>query len=793
MKELLPAQLRDLLTAISDHPDDPVRVILSGPPGHGKSTVLGAIGRHYRDAGVRVIGRDSLTGTTSTTGAAVLLDDADLLTGRAREAITRLAGETTRLVLTHTPGTAGTVAAELVRPETRHIRLTAWTAADITRFAQGVLGRALTPEQAATAQRVTSGVPRLVAHGLRASGTGELIDELRAELDLLGEPGQTYLVVAGAGSSRDLELLAVALGQERDDVPAVVARVRAAGLLAADDSVPPVVVRAVRDHVGVNRLLTVLVRMLDVLLAAGQPVLPVARELLRLGATGVVVRTGLEAAAAEVLEDEPALAADLYAAAARGGSSRTRLAPGWAGAAFRSGRLDTALALGDELLNSPAPDDRTRGAVVVGTVVARRGDLAWGAELLRWSGEPAARRLADLAGIALGEAGPGEPDTAVLLPAYGHIAGQLLDGIRESVGGHSETALATLVAAADAAAATGTGHLLPDSPAELAALVALHAAEFDLAHGVLTRAAHGERRTLLLGWTAMLRGDLATATAHRAAVRAQDVRLGPRDELFLRTLELGLARRGDTPNAVHAHWAAAYEATMRQPVDLFTVLPLGELLVAAARMGEDFRVASHRERAVALLERLGSPPLWSTWLHWSTFHAAVLTGDHESARQALHALDGVTGRLAPALSAAGDAWLAVLSGTVDLDAVLAGAEQLHHAGLRWDAARLAGQAAIRATDRTVMVTLLRAAKRFSSGVKGEPAAEGRPDAPALTARERDIGRLVVEGHTYREVGELLHISGKTVEHHMARIRGKLGATDRRTIATLLRAMLGDED
>ncbi|MFD5094675.1 helix-turn-helix transcriptional regulator, partial [Amycolatopsis thailandensis] len=61
-----------------------------------------------------------------------------------------------------------------------------------------------------------------------------------------------------------------------------------------------------------------------------------------------------------------------------------------------------------------------------------------------------------------------------------------------------------------------------------------------------------------------------------------------------------------------------------------------------------------------------------------------------------------------------------------------------------------------------------------------------------TPRESDIGRLVVDGHTYREIGELLHISGKTVEHHMARIRAKLGAQDRRTTTALLSGILGGE-
>ncbi|EME60944.1 response regulator transcription factor [Amycolatopsis decaplanina] len=93
-----------------------------------------------------------------------------------------------------------------------------------------------------------------------------------------------------------------------------------------------------------------------------------------------------------------------------------------------------------------------------------------------------------------------------------------------------------------------------------------------------------------------------------------------------------------------------------------------------------------------------------------------------------------------------------------------------------------------------MTTLLRAVKRFPSSASGvaETAAPAPAEPPSLTPRESDIGRLVVDGHTYREIGELLHISGKTVERHMARIRAKLGAHDRRTTATLLSGLLGGE-
>ncbi|WP_260463801.1 response regulator transcription factor [Burkholderia sp. Bp8963] len=44
----------------------------------------------------------------------------------------------------------------------------------------------------------------------------------------------------------------------------------------------------------------------------------------------------------------------------------------------------------------------------------------------------------------------------------------------------------------------------------------------------------------------------------------------------------------------------------------------------------------------------------------------------------------------------------------------------------------------------------------------------------LTSRERTVMRLVVEGHTSRQVGECLKISPKTVEKHRANLMHKLG-------------------
>jgi DNA-binding NarL/FixJ family response regulator len=48
----------------------------------------------------------------------------------------------------------------------------------------------------------------------------------------------------------------------------------------------------------------------------------------------------------------------------------------------------------------------------------------------------------------------------------------------------------------------------------------------------------------------------------------------------------------------------------------------------------------------------------------------------------------------------------------------------------------------------------------------------------LTPRETEIVKLVAEGHTSKEIAELLVISVKTVERHRANVLEKLGMRDR---------------
>ncbi|MFF3217048.1 response regulator [Streptomyces sp. NPDC002886] len=57
-------------------------------------------------------------------------------------------------------------------------------------------------------------------------------------------------------------------------------------------------------------------------------------------------------------------------------------------------------------------------------------------------------------------------------------------------------------------------------------------------------------------------------------------------------------------------------------------------------------------------------------------------------------------------------------------------------------------------------------------------AGGPLPARAITEREEEILKLVAEGHSSKEIGDLLVISPKTVERHRANLLQKLGLRDR---------------
>jgi non-specific serine/threonine protein kinase len=72
----------------------------------------------------------------------------------------------------------------------------------------------------------------------------------------------------------------------------------------------------------------------------------------------------------------------------------------------------------------------------------------------------------------------------------------------------------------------------------------------------------------------------------------------------------------------------------------------------------------------------------------------------------------------------------------------------------------------------------------------EPTPRWRKPSEALTAREREVTRLVAEGCSNRDIAQALTVEVKTIEAHLTRIFAKLGATSRVQLAMWARQ---DED
>lgn len=131
-----------------------------------------------------------------------------------------------------------------------------------------------------------------------------------------------------------------------------------------------------------------------------------------------------------------------------------------------------------------------------------------------------------------------------------------------------------------------------------------------------------------------------------------------------------------------------------------------------------------------------------------------------------------------------------------------------HAGLAIITARLAARgeelAALRERDRlarqvqdAVAQALVGVLAEAKTGGKADPdaarAALGRVEAAvtetlgavrSLTARERDVLRLMVEGLANKEIAARLAVSDKTVKTHVSSVLAKLGVADRTQAAVL---------
>ncbi len=606
---------------------------------------------------------------------------------------------------------------------------------------------------------------------------------------------------------------------------------RVGGLLTGDGSLIPVVRVALATDLtgaqrgsGHDRLAAVL---------AGTDPAAAARHLLVGDGQIPDAARLLAGAALGAAGSEPELFADLLDRAERLGLAPSEAAVLRALGAFHLGsadalaHLERAESTQDASGGEQPLDDRT---VALGYGLDLR-DLRLASAVAR----PLAGALAEpLRSVALVMAGrpPVPPgDGAAVRPApLGRVMGAVAGAVDDLARGQQRAALAGLVQAADDFDRLRPTAPLGFTPHGVGALAALLTGDLVAVEHLCSQAvAHGSGgpgedlfHHLVRAYGRLVRGDYRSALElgrrHRrpdlvsepggfgdgdtndAGTGAGDysgptvdaLALPQRDRLVLAALEAAIARRSGDTTRLRASWQAAEQALLRPSTTWLLLDVFTELLAAGARLGDRRRVEPVMAELSAQALALPSSGPGPTAGWWLRLQVAIAGDDNGSVAEAADALAGLapTDERSLARVQAGAVWAGIVAGKATEAQVVAASERMSAVGDGWEASRLLGQAALDEDDPRVARRLLEMA-RVSATEPVETSGDDALLALGLSDREAEVALMVVEGRTHKEIGAQLFISPKTVEHHVAKIRQKLGATSRAELVATIRAAAGE--
>lgn len=791
----------------------PHRALIIGPAGSGKSRLLRRLRQRIAAGGTAVVRLTSAVDVPGLPQSDVLLvDDAHLLDPVLLAAVADRAADVDAGLLVACrpllPGAPAEAATRILEQSQPALVLGHVSRADVAAHLEE-RGTSLTTACLRDILSTTGGAAWLVAEAL-AVHDGERCDDPRhpETADALQDVVAHRLRSSTAAVRAFVEAVCLASEGEPapDAEPALVLAAYAEGFLLSNGSPMPLVRDAVLSTLSVERLIRAFT---DDATADASLRLPAGVRDPRLAAA--LLHRG-----DEMLTTDPGRARELYRSAQESGADETVVAVRVASAAWALGAIDAAGTALDSVDVPEGHADRDAAIDLSASIWAARGLLPMSDQVYRSAvpRSPLTSAHASVAAIAVADrerglrhatAAPGRT-----IPSTLSVATDLLSrGLAQSLTGSGQSALHDLVRASEMYSASGASGPTPELPAVLAALAALNLGEPEVAHSVLesaVNAGHGgawaQRRLLLWkAWVALQQERAGDVESTLAGILPDARSLAPRERLLLDALTVAIARRYHDAAALTTAWRGARESLLRAQFDLYSILPLGEFVVTAVRVGEIDRVQPHFTEALASMSRLGSPPLWSAHLHWAGVQRAILLDSPAQLRPHARALveAAAHNRLAATMAQAGRVWTSVLAGTVDADAVEDAALGLSAVGLAWDGARLAGHGAGLTDERRTISRLLAVARRLHPHEEVRPTAmEEAPASPSkprshseLSARELEVAALVVQGKTYAEIGTAIFISPRTAEHHIARIRRRLGATNRSDLIAKLRVALDE--
>jgi DNA-binding CsgD family transcriptional regulator len=719
----------------------------------------------------------------------VLADDAHRLDGPSLAALTEAVRAGCDVALARRPTIGGGDLAALEEAITGLggdvVALTPLGDAEIAVIVATVTGRAARADDVAAVVAASAGSAAVAAAlaadlPVRADRPGDaLTARVERALAAAGSEASRLATVLATGVALDDAALAHAADLDERALVDAFAALADVGVLAGGRLVPAVSWVVERRHAAATRAARTAVA--GQLSGRGDAV-AVATVLRAAGASDASAAAAYARAGEALRFADPAAAINWLDAAAAAGADPAALA---------AARVEVAVQLGEPLPVVTGATAPARLALALAAHDAHDGRWARAAERFVAAGGPGVALA--VPGIVATGGTVGRLDVDAAPPAVAALAAAARRSI--APGGDPHGIVPAWIEAAELAERMPPALVLPDTAAALGATVAALVGDVATAADLLTRdpgsGAAAVRHRLLRAfvWLRAGRYDAAIAVTRDGF----EPHLG-RDRLLAAAVRAGLARRAGDIARLRDAWSAVEPVLARRAVDLFQLEALEELLAAAARLRHHRRIAPVLDELTRIVDDLGRPPTWAVAHGWLVLQLALADDDVSATRRAATDLAAHAAPFARqrAQQHAAEVWADVLDGAIDGERVMGAADALAAGELPWEGSRLLGQAAIRAREASLARRLLERARDLAGA---DAAGVGDGDCSAgvsgLSERELDVARLVLAGRTHREIGAQLYIAAKTVEHHVARIRTKLGATTRAELLAALREMVDD--